>query len=385
MKTRSKTKPALYAAIDLHSCTSVLGAIDESGQKIPPVRFNTSADTLRDHVADLGKDHQISLTIEAAPLARWARSILLPVVDKLIVCDPYQNKLISSSAYKRDELDVHFMCRLLRLGELHEVWCGDNEARQIFREAVQALINFRDQQRELKTLIKSRYRGFGILNLNGKEIFHPEKRQRWLDQLPKGHHKGLNALYLLHDTALTAWREQLREIRMLGESFPEIARFQQVPGVGEVGSAVFSAFVEDPHRFERESKLYSYCALGITSRSSDGKALGYERINRRGQRELKNMSYHAWRTGIRLGAQSRCVRDFYEASKERTGIIRHARLNTQRKILKTLWTMWKNNADFDPTLFLQKPEPETDQPRRKRMRRRRRPAKPQLPSSTMTH
>jgi hypothetical protein len=40
------------------------------------------------------------------------------------------------------------------------------------------------------------------------------------------------------------------------------------------------------------------------------------------------------------------------ASKERTGTARHGRLNTQRKILKTLWTMWKNLSHFDPDLFL---------------------------------
>jgi hypothetical protein len=39
----------------------------------------------------------------------------------------------------------------------------------------------------------------------------------------------------------------------------------------------------------------------------------------------------------------------------RTGCVRHARLNTQRKLLETLWRMWLRNPDFDPKRFLTNP------------------------------
>ncbi len=377
---KSNEKTTLYASIDLHSATSVLGGMTRDGKCLPTVRFDTSAHSLRKHVSALSKDYSVTLAVESAPLARWAREQLKSLVKKFIICDPRRNKLISSSAHKKDELDVDYLCRLLRMGELHEVWCGDDEQRQIFRESVQALLNFRDQQRELKTLIKTRFRGFGILKLNGKEIFHPQKRQRWIALIPAGHNKGLTRLYGILDITLKAWQEQMREVNELGKNFSEISHFQQIPGIGEIGSAVFSAIIEDPHRFKSASSLYTYSALGITSRSSDNKPLGYQRIHRRGQRELKNLSYHAWRTGIRIGSQSPCVRQFYEASKIRTGSTRHARLNTQRKILKTLWVMWKNGSDFDPTHFLPNSEPEAQRSRRRRKRRRHRTAKTQPPS-----
>jgi hypothetical protein len=38
----------------------------------------------------------------------------------------------------------------------------------------------------------------------------------------------------------------------------------------------------------------------------------------------------------------------------RTGCVRHARLNTQRKLLEKFWRMWLRNAEFDPKLFLTK-------------------------------
>jgi transposase len=245
---------------------------------------------------------------------------------------------------------------------------SDNQERQVFREAVFDLLKLRDRQRELKSLIKDRFRSRGILDLAGTGPFHPVKRQRWLGRLPAGHRHGIELLYDLFDTALGAWRKQLREVRRLGAAFPEIQLFQEVPGVGEVGAAVFCAIIEDPHRFQTASQLHRYSALGITSRSSDGKPLGYERLERRGQRELKNLSFHAWRTGIRAGSQCDVVRRFYLASKLRTGTARHGRLNTQRKILTTLWLMWKNHSHFQPERFLHNPP--QDPPRKPRRRRR---------------
>ncbi len=387
------TKPLLYTAIDLHTRTSVIGGMTQDGSISPLIRFDTNKQNLIEHVAEFSKDYTVILTVESAPLAKWARKLLKPKVEKFIICDPRANKLIIKSSSKCDETDVFSLCQLLRMDALTEVWCGDDPQRQLFREAVQSLLCLRDQQRELKTLIKSAYRTFGILKLNGKEIYHPEKRQHWLDQLPLNHSKGIHHLYKLHDVTLDAWKSQLNEVKTLSKHLPEIALFQQVPGVGEIGSAVFSAIIEDPHRFKHASKLYTYCALGIASRDSDNKPLGYQRLNRSGQRELKNVSYHAWRTGIRVGSQNSCVRDFYEASKLRTGTTRHARLNTQRKILKTLWSMWKHHTDFDPEQFfnrtdpnrinrsnnfLHTPDPEAAPRRRKRRNRRRRPAKSQL-------
>lgn len=360
----------LYAAIDLHSRTSVLGWMGGRGKMIDTIRFETSEDNLREKVGAL-RAKEIHLTIEAAPLARWAAGILRPLVTRLIVCDARRNRLVSCAPNKDDEVDTESLCRLVRLEELHEVWMSNNEARQIFREAVFDLLKLRDRQRELKTLIKNRFRTQGVLRLNGTEIFHPVKRRRWIDQLSDTRRHGLLVIYGLFDSALAAWRGQLREVRRLGSAFPEIARFREVPGVGEIGAAVFCAIIEDPHRFKTDSQLYRYSALGITSRSSDNKPLGYERLERRGQRELKNLSYHAWRTGIRSGSQCDVVRRFYLASKQRTGSARHARLNTQRKILKTLLRIWRNNSRFEPKLFLQNPTPQPATGRRRRGRPRR--------------
>src|SRR5437868_13830090 len=100
-------------------------------------------------------------------------------------------------------------------------------------------------------------------------------------------------LYTQHDHALQEWKETLQEVRRLGASFWEVREFQRIPGVGPIAAHVFSAIIESPERFAHKQKLWKYSQLGITDRSSDNKPLGYQRLDRRGNRELKNLSYHA--------------------------------------------------------------------------------------------
>jgi hypothetical protein len=70
----------------------------------------------------------------------------------------------------------------LRLGKLKEVWMGTDRTREIYRALVYELLNWRDAQRELKSLIKARYRGRGVLRLHGIRVFSAkDARSIWLN------------------------------------------------------------------------------------------------------------------------------------------------------------------------------------------------------------
>ena len=118
---------------------------------------------------------------------------------------------------------------------------------------------------------------------------------------------------------------------------------------------VFSAIIEDPGRFKNRHQLWKYTGLGITDRTSDNKPFGYQRLDRRGNRELKSLSYHAWRTACKSTTGPNAIKAFITKG-QRTGNVRHARLNTQRKILETMWLIWLRQKRFDPEKFAQKPD-----------------------------
>ena len=236
--------------------------------------------------------------------------------------------------------------------KLKEVWMGEDRTREIYRALVYELLNFRDAQRELKALIKARYRQWGVLRLNGLKVFSKSFRRDYLAQLPGDEERRMmERLYRQHDEAIAEWKETLKEVGRVGKEFWEVRQFQQVPGIGPIAAHTFSAIIESPERFATKFKLFKYSCLSISDRSSDGTPLGYQRLDRSGNRELKNLSYHAWRTACKSTTGPNAIKSFYQASRQRTGSVRHARLNTQRKILEALWQIWLRRRSFDPNRF----------------------------------
>jgi transposase len=231
---------------------------------------------------------------------------------------------------------------------------GQDRTREIYRALVYELLNWRDAQRELKALIKARYRGWGVLRLHGIKVFSSKVREEYLEQLPaEEERRMMRRLYGQFDHALLQWKETLKEVERLGKKFWEVREFERIPGVGPIAAHVFSAIIEEPSRFRTKHQLWKYSQLGITDRTSDGKPLGYQRLDRRGNAELKNLSYHAWRTACKSTTGPNPIKTFYQHSRLRTGSVRHARLNTQRKILETMWMMWLRQQPFDPQRFAQ--------------------------------
>lgn len=350
--TTSKSRRRLYAALDLHARRSVLGWMDVRGRMLGTTRFETTAAALGRHL-DALPGGRVTLTLESCAMARWAANLARHHVEKVIVCDPRYNRLVSSNSLKNDRFDVEALCRLTRLDDLHPVWIGTDQERETFRSAVYDLLKLRDLARNAKVLIKSRLRGWGLPIPSGREVFGRAARQRWLEQLPSDDARAAIApLYQLFDGAKASEAAARREVARLGAAFPELEALETIPGVGFVASHVFLAIVEDPWRFKNTRALHRFAALSITERTSDGRPLGYQRLERRGHRELKNLSYHAWRAACRSTTADNAVKDSYQLSVMRIGNVRHARLNTQRRILGAMLAIAKSGEPFDPVHFL---------------------------------
>ena len=103
-------------------------------------------------------------------------------------------------------------------------------------------------------------------------------------------------------------------------------------------------------RIGTKQRLWRYCRLGVVERNSAGKPLAYTRLDRSGRGPLKAVSHPCYISALRTKEPNEVSR-FYEASLRRTGNPLHAQLNTQRKVLVVLWTIWKNNVSYQPNLF----------------------------------
>jgi transposase len=337
-----------YLALDVHARNCVLGIMDDSGQ----FRGNRNFSTCENNIIDALKAVKAKtkyLAIEETTITRWAAQVASPFVTKVICCDPKENALIYKSASKNDKVDTRKLCRLLRLGELKAVYQPQNDQRAIFKAAVQHYLDLRNQQKALKQKIKATYRRWGVIDIFTGKVYSIKSRDVFLGQLKQAPvRQQLQRLYDLLDQTHHIRTEAKKTMIALGRKYPEIAQFKKIPGVGDVGAHTFDAYIQTPERFANRSQLHRYCRLGVTDRSSDGKPLGYKRLDRSGVGELKALTYRAFMAVQRSDNE---VKRFYLKSLQRTHSRKHARLNTQRKMLTVMYSIWKKGVAYRAELF----------------------------------
>jgi len=341
----------VYLAIDAHARNCVLGCMSARGEFERTWTFKTGERELVRHVDGLKAGTKL-LAIEEGTLTYWIAQTIRPYVTDVLIADPKQNPSISRNAMKNDKVDVRQLCRLLRLGELKRVYHPEDDERAVFKAAVQQYIDFRNQEATLKQKIKAKFRGWGVQDVEGTHVYNPKKRDEFLGcvkQKAVGHQ--LSRLYVMLDTALKMQQLALEECLRLARAYPEVQEFKKIPGVGDVGALIFDAYIQTPHRFTHKSCLFRYCQLAVTDRSSDGKPLGFKRLDRAGNSELKAMSYRAFLCAMRVKRQNE-VRAFYENSMQHTRNPTRARLNTQRKILSAMHGVWRKGEEYHADRFL---------------------------------
>lgn len=344
-------KSKAHIGIDAHARNCVVGWRDGQGEFQGKVSVQTSEVELIRAVKAISTEFKAA-TVEESTLAGWVARTVRPHVDEFVVCDPGRNKSILSAVKKDDERDVLELTRLLWLGQLHGVYHPHDDNRAIFKALVQQYLDLRRGQVKLKQQLKAKYHLWGVTNIEGKEVYDEEERKSYLDQLKNDSlRRQVLRLYQLHDEAVRLQKDALKEVVACGRRHPEIKEFLKIPGVGDVGAHVFDAFIQTPDRFDTKAKLWRYCQLAVADRSSDGKPLGCRRLDSRGNPELKNMSYMAWFASFH-GNQGNEVQRFYRASLARTQNKTHARLNTQRKIVATMWSIWNKKEEYKPERFL---------------------------------
>ena len=338
-----------YLAMDVHANNCVLGEMDFKGNFRGNQSFSTSEQNIINALKNI-KAKEKYLTLEESNLAYWAAQIASACVTEVIPCDPKENALIYKGPHKKDKIDTKKLCRLLRLGELKRVYHPENDDRAIFKAAARHYIDLRDQQITLKQKIKAMYRYWGVIDVAGEAVYSIKKRNHYLKQIKHLHIRNqLDRLYCLMDEAESMQGKALKAMKRMGRKYSEIKEFKKIPGIGDISANIFDAFIQTPDRFAKRSRLWRYCRLGITDRSSDGKPLGYKRLDRSGISELKALTYRAWMSALKSDNE---VRRFYSDSLRRTFSRVHARLNTQRKIIAVMYGIWKRGEAYRPQLFL---------------------------------
>ena len=343
-------KDSIYAAIDLHSNSSTIGYMSPDGTYHGSRTFATTEKNLISHVKEMDASNRY-LVIEQCNQAHWAACLLQNYVDELIICDPSVNTRVHSGVIKNDSSDARDLCELYRLNGLKPIYYArDLGNRKLLLHQVKEYERLTKMITRNKNQLQASLRNWGYpIKMNKTLYAHPDRVLSQIDreELREQFGRKLSLIGSLQQSK-DSEREQFKQ---LGASFWEIAEFKKMPGCGDISSHKISAYIQTPHRFRKRSEVVHFSKLAIRQFTSDGQPVKVETLARSGHSSLKSATHQIWMSALRRNDDNE-VKRFYRQSIERSKNETNARLNTQRKIIKSLWSLWKNNQPYRPEKFL---------------------------------
>jgi transposase len=347
----------LYVGMDVHTDCVVIAALGDDGKLVMEMVIENKADTLRHFVKGLAG--RVHVTLEEGTQAAWLYDLLRPCVERLIVCDPRQNKLLGAGS-KSDRIDARKLAHLLRAGLLKAVYHGERGTRPL-KELVSSYEYLVEDTTRVMNRLKALFRGRGI-RCGGRDVYRADRRDEWLAKLEdRGARARAGYLYRELDHLLDLRRESCRQMLAESRRHPAHDILRQVPELGRIRVAQVIATVDNPHRFRTKRQFWAYVGLAVVTKSSaDYRLVGGspQRSGRASQTRGLNTNYNRRLKEVFKSAATRaCTRGPYNEYYERlvgSGMRREmARLTVARKLAATALSVWKSGAEFDSGRVMQ--------------------------------
>lgn len=292
------------------------------------------------------------LIFEEGPMADWLCRNLRAAVDRVVVCDPRRNKLISHDGDKTNRIDARKLADLSRAGMLKEVYHSQSMDRVCLKQWV-SLYQDRVAQcvREVNKL-RARCRMWGIRPPRGA-LRNDLVRQAWLERLDPALSEQLRVLFLSLDVLCQAVRHCRQELARRAKAYEIVARWQEMPGVGLIRAVTFLAYMDTPWRFATRKKAWMYCGVGLRRFASGTDKHGREkpgtlRLAWAANKRLKDAVIGA--TISAIGQGDNVLAEGYRQRIARGMSPGNARHAVARKQVDRMMAMWKDGSEYCPGL-----------------------------------
>lgn len=317
-----------YVAVDWSIKNMAIARMTAKSNKVAALDVESDIAELKAYLKNL-KGTKV-LTIEESTPAQWLYVELRDCVDRIVICDPYRNKLLSEGP-KNDRIDSVKLVKLLRAGLLKEVF-----------HSVDHFLNLRRMVSGYEDLIKSgvrmKNRRYSLLRISG--CSGEEKGEIRLSSL--GEQCVLDSLdrqIEMYEKEKAAYEETFAKLR---RQHPEIRHQDSLPGVGLIGAVKIVSQVVMPGRFAGAGHYLSYSGLIKLEKNSGGRCYG--RKNSRYCRTLKSV-YKTAALGT-IGGDNE-FNDYYEYLIREKG---YADYNARHKVARRLailsWGIFKSGKPY---------------------------------------
>jgi transposase len=351
-RDKSSTK---YVGMDVHRECIAIAVLNQEGRQVSQSIVPTDGETILEFIR--GLSGTIQVTLEETTQSAWLYDLLQPYVSKVIVCNPRKNALLKVGK-TNDKLAARQLAELLRAGLLSPVYHGQSSARTL-KELGRAYTTLTEDTTRVMARLKAIYRS-QALSTPGKGLYGQRRRQEWLQLLPPD--SGLRQRAEYHFQQLDSLRAIRRQARrkLIEESrkFAAVELLRSIPFLGPIRAAILVGRVQTPYRFRSKRQFWSYCGLGLETRSSADYLVAEGQIQRRKKpvqitglnlhhnHELKNVFKAAATTA---SARPGPLREYYDGLIAKGMRAEMARLTVARKIATMALILWKRGERFDPT------------------------------------
>src|SRR5256714_8982531 len=287
----------VYVGLDLGSSKFQQVALNHAGVSRVNRDVTTSEANLVKAFSDL--KGEIHVHLEAGELAPWAAAVIAPLVTRVVCSHPQSNAWIAKDADKCDRVDAYKLAELLRLNRFKQVHYAPDQPRRDFKQLVQHYDELTAHQAGWKTKLKARLRMQGVI-VTGERLFSNSGRKAVLAKIKsRDLRSAIKQVYEVLDQSVLAQQQARLLMLRAAQAFPEIKLLRTVPGIGPIGACRFSAYIHTPQRFSSKRKLWKYCRLSVSHRSSNGKPLRRPKLDYSGCGRLKDVSRKAFDVSVR--------------------------------------------------------------------------------------
>ena len=329
-----------FVAVDWAKSNMAISRMTEKSKKIKTIDVPSDVKELKIYLSSL-RGSKI-LTFEETTGAQWLYTELKPYADKVLVCDPYRNHLLSEGP-KTDKIDSKKLVKLLKADFLKEVYHSGDDfiyLRKIvsgYEDIVNAGVRLKNQKDAL----------FRAVHKNKmKDTLNSEAENFVLEGLDRG--------ILAYEEEKSRYEVLFKE---LNKKYPVAKLIKGLPGIRNINAIKILAKVVDPGRFPDAGHFLSYCGLIKLKRISGG--VVYGKKDSRYSRALKCVFNMAASTCLQQAKNNPMKDYYYYLIKEKNYSDKEARHSVKRRLATLCYGIMKSGKKYDPYKWRKKAKKES--------------------------
>jgi transposase len=335
----------LTIGLDLGDRTSWYCVLDEAGDVLLEQKLGTIPKAMKEV---FGKMPRSRIALETGMHSPWVSQVLSELGHEVIVAHARNVRLIGESRRKDDRFDARTLARLARIDPqlLSPVQhrSAQSQSHLMVIRARAGLVRVRtsliNTARGLTKSYGERLRGCSPRNLNA------EKARQLSPELQAALEPLLAAIESMSQR-IYEYNQQIAKIAK--ESYPQVARLEQVKGVGTLIALTYLLTLKDPQRFRKSRDVGCYVGLQPGRRNS-GQSEPQLHISKEGDPYLRALLVQGAHHILGPFGADSDLRRWGLKLAERGGKNgkKRAVVATARKLAVLLHRLWVNGEAYQP-------------------------------------